>query len=437
MIIRIDAAIVEGYQGAMTTQVETCDVLVAGGGMVGLTLALALRQAGLEVIAVDAAAPAALLQPNYDGRASAIAFASWRMLKTLGVAPRIGDHAQPIEEIVVSDGRPAGSSRSSGPSSLFLHFDRRELDPSPEGEALGYMVENRRMRLALSEEARASGLDLRAPDAVESHHVRPGQVEVNLRSGRRVHAGVLVAADGRESRTRRSAGLRTAGWAHSQTALVVTVRHEQPHKGIAHEYFLPGGPFAILPLSESRACVVWTDRAPLVQALLALSEADFLAELKARFGDFLGELVVEGPRFSYPLSIHAAEKLIAPGVALVGDAGHGVHPIAGQGLNMGLRDSAALAEVLVDAARLGLDLGATATLERYDRWRRFDNALLAWATEGFNALFSNDLPLLRLARDIGMATVSSLPPARRFFMRAAGGGVGDLPRLLRGEALAI
>lgn len=419
------------------TQTESCDVLVAGGGMVGLTLALALRQAGLDVIAVDGLAPAVQLEPNYDGRASAIAFASWRMLKTLGVVERIGIHAQPIEEIVVSDGRPAGSSRRSGPSSLFLHFDRRELDPSPEGEALGYMVENRRMRLALAQTAKAAGLDLRAPDSVEAHSVQPGRVRVQLRSGRVVHAGLLAAADGRESRSRRAAGLRTAGWAHRQTALVVTVRHQRPHQGIAHEYFLPGGPFAILPLRENRACVVWTDRALTVQALLALKDHEFLAELKARFGDFLGDLTLEGPRFSYPLGMHMAEKLIAPGIALVGDAGHGVHPIAGQGLNMGLRDCAALAEVLVDGVRLGMDLGATATLERYDRWRRFDNALLAWATEGFNMLFSNDWPLLRLARDMGMSAVSSIAPARRFFMKAAGGELGDLPRLLRGEALAL
>ncbi len=421
----------------MTKQTDTCDVLVAGGGMVGLTLALALRQAGLEVIAVDGEVPAAQLDPAYDGRASAIAFASWRMLKTLGVVERIGAHAEPIEEIVVSDGRPAGSSRRSGPSSLFLHFDRRELNPGPEGEALGYMVENRRMRLALAQQARETGLDLRAPDAVESHSVLPGQIRVQLRSGRVVQAGLLAAADGRDSRSRRAAGLRTAGWVHKQAALVVTVRAQRPHRGIAHEYFLPGGPFAILPLSDNRACVVWTDRAPTVGALLALKDGDFLAELKARFGDFLGDLTVEGPRFSYPLGVHVAEKLIAPGVALVGDAGHGVHPIAGQGLNMGLRDCAALAEVLVDAARLGQDLGATATLARYDRWRRFDNALLAWATEGFNTLFSNDWPLLRLARDLGMSAVSSIPPARRFFMKAAGGELGDLPLLLRGEALAL
>lgn len=413
------------------------DVVVAGGGMVGLTLALALRQAGLEVTVVDAAPPAMTLAPTYDGRASAIAFASWRMLRALGVAERIGAHAQPIEEIVVTDGRPGGGGRRAGPSGLYLHFDRRELDARAEGEALGYMVENRRLRLALAEAARDCGLDLRAPETAVGFTAQPGRSEVRLGSGEVVAGGVLIAADGRKSALRQAAGIRTSGWAHKQSALVVTVRHERPHGGVAHEFFLPAGPFAILPLQENRACVVWSDHAATVEALLAMPEGDFLLELSTRFGDFLGPLSLEGRRFSYPLAMHLSERLIAPGIALVGDAGHGVHPIAGQGLNMGLRDAAALAEVLVDAARLGLDLGATSTLERYDRWRRLDNALLAYATEFFNTLFSNDRPLVRLARDVGMAAVSSFGPARRFFMTAAGGGMGDLPKLLKGEALAV
>lgn len=421
----------------MSTKNDMVDVVIAGGGMVGLTLALALRKAGLEVTVADAIPPATTLAPTYDGRASAIAFASWRMLKALGVAQRIGAHAQPIEEILVTDGRPAGSTRKAGPSGLYLHFDRRELDAREEGEALGYMVENRRLRLALSEEAQACGLDFRAPASVQSFQVQPGCTEATLSTGERLRGAVLIAADGRKSALRSQAGIRTSGWPHKQSALVVTVQHEQPHQGVAHEFFLPSGPFAILPLLGNRACVVWSDHRATVEALLAMPDQVFLLELKARFGDFLGELTLEGPRFSYPLSMHLSEKLVAPGFALVGDAGHGVHPIAGQGLNMGYRDVAALAEVLVDAARLGLDLGATSTLERYDRWRRLDNALLAYATEFFNTLFSNDQPLVRLARDVGMAAVSSFGPARRFFMTAAGGGMGDLPVLLKGEPLTV
>jgi len=434
---RIDLRPAARYASNMSTKNDAADVVVAGGGMVGLTLALALRKAGLDVIVADAAPPAQTLAPAYDGRASAIAFASWRMLRALGVAQRIGEHAQPIEEILVTDGRPAGSTRRAGPSSLFLHFDRRELDAREAGEALGYMVENRRLRLALADEARACGLDFRAPAQALDFEVKPGGTELVLASGERLKGAVLIAADGRKSTLRQKAGIRTAGWPHQQSALVVTVRHERPHQGVAHEFFLPNGPFAILPLLGERACVVWSDRRAVVEALLAMPEPDFLRELRARFGDFLGALTIEGPRFSYPLAMHLSEKLVAPGFALVGDAGHGVHPIAGQGLNMGYRDVAALAEVLVDAARLGLDLGATATLERYDRWRRLDNALLAYATEFFTVLFSNDRPLVRLARGVGMAAVSSFGPARRFFMTAAGGGMGDLPRLLKGEALAV
>lgn len=420
----------------MTLQ-NRSDVIVAGGGMVGLTLALALQRAGLQVVVVDAAPPAMTLAPAHDGRASAIAFASWRMLRALGVTQRIGPHAQPIEEILITDGRPANAARGGGPSSLFLHFDRRELDAREEGEALGYMVENRRLRLALAEAARDSGLDFRAPEAARSYRAEPGGAVLELASGATLRAPLLVAADGRKSILRKQAGIRTTGRPHRQAALVVTVRHEKLHNGVAHEYFLPAGPFAILPLTDRRACVVWSDRAETVEALLAMPDAAFLAELKVRFGDFLGELRLEGPRFSYPLAMHLAETLVSDRLALVGDAGHGVHPIAGQGLNMGYRDVAALAEVLVDAARLGLDLGASSTLKRYDRWRRLDNVLLAYATEFFNGLFSNDLPPLRLARGLGMAAVSRFGPARRMFMVAAGGGMGDLPKLLQGEPLAL
>lgn len=438
---RVDASQAQGYVKPERCEASAVsdkrDVVIAGGGMVGLTLGLALKRAGLEVTVVDAAPPAEQLAPNYDGRASAIAFASFRMWRAIGVGDRLQGQAQPIEEIVVSDGRPAGSSRRAGPSGLYLHFDRRELDERPEGEALGYMVENRRIRLALHDAAREAGLDLRAPLAITGHEIAPGRAEVRLADGSSLTSEVLVAADGRDSKLRKASGVRTFGWRHQQTALVVTVAHERDHRGIAHEFFLPGGPFAILPLTDKRCNVVWTEVRATVEALLALPEPDFLLELSARFGDFLGRLELAGPRFSYPLAVQLAERPVAPGMAFVGDSAHAVHPIAGQGLNMGLRDAAALAEVLVDAARLGLDLGAPATLDRYARWRSLDNATLAWATEGFNALFSNDLPGLRQARDLGMAAVSSFGPARRFFMRAAGGGMGDLPRLLKGEALVL
>jgi 2-octaprenyl-6-methoxyphenol hydroxylase len=411
-----------------------CDVFIAGAGMAGQTLAIALAQAGLSVVAADLSDLDAQLAPDFDGRASAIAFASFRMLRTLGVAEHLRGAAQPIERIVVSDGRAPDGLRPGGPSLLRLDFDRREIDPRPDGEALGYMVENRHIRSALAACARAAaGLDLRPKTglaAIEGESVR-------LSDGARVKPALMVGADGRASLLRSLLGVRTIGWPYAQTAVVATVTLGRPHGGVAHEYFLPAGPFAILPLTHDRANLVWTERHAGARALLSLGETDFHRELTRRFGDFLGDVRVVGPRFGYPLSLQIAERMIAPRAALVGDAAHAIHPIAGQGLNMGLRDVAALAEVVVDAARLGLDPGSETTLERYARWRRFDNMTLCLATDGFNRLFSNDWGPLRLVRDLGLAAVDRLAPARRFFMREAGGGTGDLPRLLRGEALVL
>jgi 2-octaprenyl-6-methoxyphenol hydroxylase len=248
-----------------------------------------------------------------------------------------------------------------------------------------------------------------------------------------LRAGLLVGADGRGSTVRRKAGLRTIGRAYPVTAIVCTVAHERPHGGVAHEFFLPSGPFAILPLVGHRANVVWMEPHAAAQALLAMPEADFQMELERRFGDFLGALTLEGPKFGYPISLQLAEQMVAPRLALVGDAAHGVHPIAGQGLNLGLKDVAALADVLADAACLGLDPGADETLKRYQQWRRFDNAAMAVATDFFDRFFSNDLGPVRAVRGLGLALVNQIGPARRFFMRYAGGAAGNLPRLLRGE----
>jgi 2-octaprenyl-6-methoxyphenol hydroxylase len=234
---------------------------------------------------------------------------------------------------------------------------------------------------------------------------------------------------------REAAGIGVVGWSYGQTGVVATVRHARPHGGVAHEYFLPGGPFAILPLTDNRASLVWTEPDRRAQALGGASDAAFAAHLRRRFGDFLGDVSVEGPRFAYPLELQLAERWAAPRIALLGDSAHGIHPIAGQGLNLGLKDAAALAETVVEAARLGEDTGSLAVLERYARWRRFDTVALAAATDAFTRLFSNDNPLLRAARGIGMGVVNRIGPARRFFMAEAGGAVGDLPRLLRGEAL--
>ncbi|KAF0176415.1 MAG: 2-octaprenyl-6-methoxyphenol hydroxylase [Alphaproteobacteria bacterium] len=408
------------------------EVVIAGGGMAGLTLGLALSQAGVDVVVADTEIPATQLAPTYDGRACAIAYASFRMWEALGLGPTLQPHAQRIEKILVTDGRAR-----TGPSLLSLAFDRRELDARPDGEALGYMLENRWTRVALNEAAARADLRLIAPAAVVAHKADAGGVTVTLKDGRAVRASLLVSAEGRRSTIRSQEGIRTAGWKYNQTAVVCTVAHEKPHEGVAHEYFLPSGPFAMLPLTDNRMNIVWTETPAISDALMKLSEADFLSELRARFGDHLGAISMAGPRFAYPLSLQLAEKFVAPRTALIGDAAHGVHPIAGQGLNVGLRDVAALAECIVDATRVGLEPGDAQVLSRYQTWRRFDSTSMALVMDGFNKVFSNDFGPLRQWRGRGMALIDAIPPARKFFMREAAGGSGDMPKLLKGEALGV
>ncbi|MCG8696363.1 MAG: FAD-dependent monooxygenase, partial [Minwuiales bacterium] len=259
--------------------------------------------------------------------------------------------------------------------------------------------------------------------------------EVHLADGTVVSAPLCVGADGRNSPLRQSAGIKCAAWSYHQVGIVCTVHHELPHGGVAQERFLPAGPFAILPMTGNRSSLVWTERADLAPAMMALDEAAFTAEMASRFGDYLGALEVVGPRWSYPLALHLAERYTDRRLALVGDAAHGIHPIAGQGLNLGLRDVAALAEVIVDTARLGLDIGDAVPLERYQRWRRFDALLLAAVTDSLNRLFSNDIEPIRLARDLGLAAVNRMGPLKRVFMSHARGTVGQLPKLLQGQSL--
>jgi 2-octaprenyl-6-methoxyphenol hydroxylase len=281
----------------------------------------------------------------------------------------------------------------------------------------------------------ASGIAVRAPAAVSTVATDAGKATVTLADGAVLTAPLVVGAEGRGSIVRRAAGIDTVGWGYGQSGVVATVRLGRDHGNVAHEYFLPGGPFAILPLTDQRASLVWTETTRRGEALRDASDAAFHAHLMRRFGEFLDGATVEGPRFVYPLSLSLAEALVAPRIALIGDAAHGVHPVAGQGLNMGLKDAAALAEVLAEAARLGEDIGAETVLDRYARWRRFDNAALAAGFDAFVRLFSNDIAPIRLARDLGMAAVNRIGPLRRAFMQEAGGATGDLPRLLRGEAV--
>jgi 2-octaprenyl-6-methoxyphenol hydroxylase len=402
---------------------QDVELMIAGGGLVGLLLGVGCAGTGLATAIVDRQDPEAMLDAGFDRRSSAIAYASRRVLDALGLWSAIAEEAEPILEIRVAD----------DDSLLFLHYDHRELGT---GAPLGYVVENPAVRRALIARARSlPNLALLAPLAVERVEASRFAAVVQLSDGRRVKARLVAAADGRGSPLRRAAGIAAVEWRYGQTSIVTTVRHERPHGGIAVEHFLPAGPFAILPMTGNRSSIVWTERAELAERLAALPEAEFKVELAARFGDFLGALEPAGPRSIYPLALMLAERYVAPRLALVGEAAHVIHPIAGQGLNLGARDVAALAELAIDARRLGLDIGDDAVLDRYQRWRRFDALLLAGVTDGLNRLFSNSIAPVRLARDLGFALVHRLPPLKRLLMRDAMGLVGDLPRIVRGEPL--
>jgi 2-octaprenyl-6-methoxyphenol hydroxylase len=404
----------------VTQQVE---LLIAGGGLIGLLLGIACAGAGLGVAIVDRQEPGTMLGEGFDGRSSAIAYGSRRVLDALGLWPEVAADAEPILEIRVAD----------NDSPLFLHYDHRDLDP---GTPLGYIVENRVLRRIMFERIRSlESLSLLAPLEVAAVATSSLAAVATLSDGRTIAARLTAAADGQESRLRRAAGIRTVGWRYPQTGIVTTVRHERPHSGIAIEHFLPAGPFAILPMTGNRSSIVWTERAELAARLAALSDAAFAAEITARFGDFLGAVEPIGPCWTYPLALMVAESYVAERLALVGEAAHVIHPIAGQGLNLGIRDIAALAELVIDRRRLGLDIGDSDLLGRYQQWRRLDTIALAAVTDGLNRLFSNQLAPLRLARDLGLATVHRLPPLKRLLMRDAMGIVGDLPRLVRGEPL--
>jgi 2-octaprenyl-6-methoxyphenol hydroxylase len=411
------------------------DVVIAGAGMAGATLALALSRAGLKAVLVDPVIFEAQVAPTFDGRASAIAYAAFRQWRALGVGEALTPHAQRIEQILVTDGRTPGAAAAGSGFGFFLRFDAAEIEGRTEGEPLGYMLENRHTRAALAQAVQARKIKVLAPARVVSAEFGPRAATVRLDTGQVLTAPLVVGAEGRGSVIREAAGIGALGWDYRQTGVVATVKLDRPHGGVAHEHFLPSGPFAVLPLTGDRASLVWTESPARAQALKAARPEVFHAHLARRIGDHLGEAQRQGPVFTYPLSLSLAERMTGPRVALLGDAAHGVHPIAGQGLNLGLKGAAALAETIVEAARLGEDIGSEAVLDRYARWRRFDTVTLSAGMDLFVRLFSNDQPLVRLVRGAGMAAVNRIGPARRFFMQEAGGAVGDLPRLLRGESL--
>ena len=424
----------------MTRPNGPIDVFIAGGGFAGLALAVALRQGLGPTFSVTVADPMLGKSHADDERASAIVAAARRLFETLGVWHDVAPDAQPILDMVVTDSRLDDAVRP-----VFLTF-AGELEP---GEPFAYMIENRRLVEALAAKASDVGVDLRATAVAAFNPARPPDgsrpspaaggwaqsIDVELADGSAISARLLTAADGARSLIRARAGIATHGWSYPQSAIVTNVGHERDHQGRAEEHFLPAGPFAILPLKGRRSSIVWTEATREAERIVALPDADFHAELERRFKLHLGEITSVGPRRAHPLGFFVARSFIAERIALIGDAAHVIHPIAGQGLNMGLKDVAALAEVIVDAVRLGLDPGAADVLERYQRWRRFDTMTMGLATDGLNRLFSNHSAVLRLARDVGLGLVDRVPNLKRLFIREAAGLVGEVPKLLRGEAL--
>ena len=404
-----------------------CDVTIVGGGLNGPALALALAQTGHSVTIIDALPKPTRKAADFDGRSYALALASQRLLAGIGVWDHIEDNAQPMLEIKVTDGK-AGQ----GPSPFFMHFDHAEIEEGP----MGYMVEDRYLRRAFLD-AMDQHKTIRQlhGQTVVSQATSQGGISVTLDNGKTITSKILVGSDGRSSGTATRAGIKRKGWDYGQTALVCAVGHEKPHNGIAHQFFMPSGPLAILPLTGNRSAIVWSETEDNAAKIQAMSDEGYLDALRPCFGSFLGELELLGKRFTYPLNLTLAESFVAERLALIGDAAHGVHPIAGQGLNAGLRDVAALAETLTLAGRRGEDIGSSQVLSRYQQWRRFDTTTLAIATDTFNRLFSNDNPLLRMGRDLGMGLVSKVPALRRGFIREAAGLTGDLPKLMQGKRI--
>lgn len=401
------------------------DVLVAGAGYVGLATAVSIKQArpNLAVAVVDAA-PEGVWEK--DGRASAIAAAACRMLGRLGCWDEIAPEAQAINDMIVTDSRTADPVRP-----VYLTFDG-EVAP---GEPFAHMVANRVLNGALRRRAAELGIDIIEGVAVRGFETRIANVLVHLADGVTLDTRLLVAADGVNSRLRDMAGIKTVKWEYGQSGIVCTVAHERPHNGRAEEHFLPAGPFAMLPLTGNRSSIVWTERTADAERLVAGDALMFEVELEQRFGLKLGEIHVEGKARAWPLGLTLARAFVAPRFALAGDAAHGIHPIAGQGLNLGFKDAAALAETVVEADRLGQDIGALDVLQGYERWRRFDTVQMGITTDVLNRLFSNDFGPLRAARDIGLGIVDRMPRIKEFFIRQASGLTGETPRLLKGEAI--
>lgn len=405
---------------------KSTDLIIVGGSLNGCALALAAAGAGLSVTLIDAEDVATQSLSNFNGRSYAIALASQRFLNAIGLWNDLESDAQPMLEIKVTDGHVG-----EGPTPFFMHFDHAEIEEGP----MGFMVEDRHLRRAFLNAVQNSEITHLPNARVVMQHTDAAGASVTLEDGT-VHTGrVLIGCDGRTSGTAMRAGIMRNGRDYGQTAMVCAIAHEKLHGGIAHQFFMPAGPLAILPLSGNRSSIVWSETHETAAHVSKMSDDDFIEYLKPRFGDFLGNIELAGARYHYPLSLTLANALTSQRIALVGDAAHGVHPIAGQGLNAGLKDVASLVEVLALAKRRGEDIGSDLVLARYAQWRRFDVAALAASTDSFNALFSNDNGFLRGLRDVGMGIVNAVPALRRSFIREAAGLTGDLPKLMKGQSV--
>ncbi len=405
------------------------DIVVIGAALNGLAAALSLGgrriKRPLDVVVVDAKDPRGFATNSFDGRASAITAAARRMFEALGVWDVVASQAQPMKEIIVTDSAVPGGARP-----VLLQFGEADMRGGPSS----HMIENRFLYKAMLEEALASPhIRFAVGQPVTGYSFGPGLGLVTLADGTSLKTPLIVAADGRNSPAREAAGIKLIGWPYDQMGLVATVEHELPHNGRAEEHFTPSGPFAILPLPGNRSSLVWSERKESGERMLALDETAFMEELRLRFGSHLGEVKLISGRHGYPLALFVAEHFTAKRLALVGDAAHVLHPLAGLGFNLGLRDVAALAETIHDAAGLGQDIGNEAVLERYAQWRRFDTVATAAAMDGMNRLFANTNPVLTLLRRAGLLAVNRMGGMKQMFVSEAAGVSGDLPKLLRGE----
>ncbi|MEL6359540.1 MAG: UbiH/UbiF/VisC/COQ6 family ubiquinone biosynthesis hydroxylase [Pseudomonadota bacterium] len=408
---------------------KSYDIVVVGGGLAGALSGLALARLGFRLAIIDPQPIEAMLDQSYDGRTTALAYACVRLLERLDLWADMKSEAEPIRDILVTDGHRDRSGEFAGVAGLDMHFDSRQLDGE---EALGWIIENRIMRReiyrALEREHRVELISGRKQTGFDPGK---GRARLTLDNGDTIETLLVVAADGRYSPLRSAAGIKVHKWGYPQSGIVTVVTHDRPHKGVAQELFLPSGPFAILPMTENRASLVWTEKSDAARVYMALDDEKFRDAIASRFGEYLGHVDLQGPRWSYPLAFHLSHEFISKRLVLIGDAARAIHPIAGQGFNLGLKDIAALYDVLAEAQSVGLDIGQLATLEKYQQWRRYDSTTLALGTDVLNRLFSNNIAPIRHARRLGLGAVNAIAPLRKMFMRQAGADLGALPSLLQ------